>query len=114
MKRLSVREFRNDLAAALDRAEPALITRHGRAIAAVYPLRNIERVPLEVRRSIVDSVSREFGTRPHWPSSSPVIERYKRDVDLTLIRENLRRSPEERLKALQALQSFAAELRRAR
>lgn len=43
----------------------------------------------------------------------PVIELYKEGVDRTLLRENLRRSPEERLRALQALQVFAAELRRA-
>lgn len=42
-----------------------------------------------------------------------VIEAYKRDVDLTLIRENLRRTPEERLRNLQAMQRFAEELRRA-
>jgi hypothetical protein len=43
----------------------------------------------------------------------PVIEAYKRDVDRTLIRENLRRSPEERLRALMDMQRFAVELRRA-
>ena len=43
-----------------------------------------------------------------------MVERYKEDVDRTLIRENLRRSPEERLRALQKLQEFANELRRAR
>jgi hypothetical protein len=43
----------------------------------------------------------------------PVTELYKEGVDRTLLRENLRRSPEERLRALQALQAFAAEVRRA-
>lgn len=43
----------------------------------------------------------------------PVIEVYKRDIDRTLIRENLRRSVEERLEALMDLQSFAEEVRRA-
>ncbi len=43
----------------------------------------------------------------------PVIEVYKRDVDLTLIRENLARSVEERFERLMALQRFAEELRRA-
>jgi hypothetical protein len=42
-----------------------------------------------------------------------VIETYKRSVDLTLIRENLRRTPEERLRQLEALQRFAEELNRA-
>lgn len=43
----------------------------------------------------------------------PVIEAYKKDIDRTLIRENLRRSVEERVRNLQALQRFADELRRA-
>ena len=43
----------------------------------------------------------------------PVIELYKEGVDRTLLRENLRRSPEERLRALQALQRFVVEVRRA-
>lgn len=45
--------------------------------------------------------------------SDPVIEAYKRDVDRTLIRENLQRSHEERFRRLIELQRFAAELRRA-
>ncbi len=45
--------------------------------------------------------------------SNPVIERYKQDVDLTLLRANLRRTPEERLRNLMALQRFADELQAA-
>jgi hypothetical protein len=43
----------------------------------------------------------------------PIIEVYKRDIDRTLIRENFKRTVEERLEALMELQSFAEELRRA-
>ena len=43
----------------------------------------------------------------------PVIEAYKRDIDITLLRENLRKSPEERVLSLMALQRLAAEARRA-
>ena len=43
----------------------------------------------------------------------PVIEAYKKDVDLTLVQENLRLTVEERLQKLVALQKFADELRRA-
>ena len=43
----------------------------------------------------------------------PVIEAYKKDVDLTLLRENLELSVEERFLKLMELQRFAAELRRA-
>ncbi|MFN8060401.1 MAG: hypothetical protein U0Q12_14705 [Vicinamibacterales bacterium] len=45
--------------------------------------------------------------------ADPVIERYKQDIDRTLIRANLQRTPEERLRNLMALQRFAEELRAA-
>ena len=43
----------------------------------------------------------------------PVIDAYMKDVDRTLIRENLRRTPEERARNLMALQRAAEELWRA-
>jgi hypothetical protein len=43
----------------------------------------------------------------------PVIEAYKKDVDRTLIRENLRLSIDERFRKLEQLQKFAEELKRA-
>ncbi|WHZ28187.1 MAG: hypothetical protein OJF51_002985 [Nitrospira sp.] len=43
----------------------------------------------------------------------PVIERYKRDVDRTLLRENLKLSVEQRFRQLQRLQQFASALKRA-
>lgn len=51
----------------------------------------------------------------HRPTTTfdPVIEAYKKDIDRTLLRENLRRTPDERLQALMALQRFAEELQRA-
>jgi hypothetical protein len=51
------------------------------------------------------------GSPPLEPD--PVVETYKKDVDRTLIRENLRCSVEERFLRLMALQRFAEELRRA-
>ena len=42
----------------------------------------------------------------------PVIEVYKRDIDMTLLRENLRRSVDERVLNLMALQRLAEEARR--
>ncbi len=50
---------------------------------------------------------------PMSGTSDPVTDAYKPGIDRTLIRENLRRSPEERLRKLQQLQEFAEELRRA-
>ena len=43
----------------------------------------------------------------------PVVRAYMAGVDLTLIRENLKKTPEERLRSLQRLQMAAEELRRA-
>ena len=45
--------------------------------------------------------------------SDPVIEAYKKDIDRTLIRENLKRTVEQRMENLVALQRFAEELREA-
>jgi hypothetical protein len=43
----------------------------------------------------------------------PVIEAYKKDVDRTLLRENLKLTPEERLRKLLEFQRFVDEVRRA-
>ena len=43
----------------------------------------------------------------------PVIDAYKKDVDRTLLRANLARSVEERVRNLGRLQRFVAELRQA-
>ena len=43
----------------------------------------------------------------------PIIEVYKKDIDRTLLRENLKLSVEDRLRQLMELQRFAEELQRA-
>ena len=43
----------------------------------------------------------------------PVIEAYKKDVDVTLIRENLRLTVDQRFEQLKKLQQFAEDLQRA-
>ena len=45
--------------------------------------------------------------------TDPVIELFKRDVDRTLLRENLKLSPEERLRRMQAALRGMLELRHA-
>ena len=47
------------------------------------------------------------------PYVDPVIEAYKKDVDRTLIRECLRRSPEDRLIALEKCLADLAEMGKA-
>jgi hypothetical protein len=45
------------------------------------------------------------------PEPDPVIEAYKKDVDRTLLRENLKLTVEERLIKLSEFQRFVEELR---
>ncbi len=47
------------------------------------------------------------------PDRDPIVEAYKKDIDRTLIRENLKLTVEERFLKAMALQRFADELRRA-
>jgi hypothetical protein len=51
---------------------------------------------------------RRYGLEP-----DPVIEHYKRQVDRTRLRENLRRSVAERMELLEELQRLHEEARRA-
>ena len=46
-------------------------------------------------------------------SIDEIIELYKRDIDVTLLEETLRRTVEERLQALQEFEHFREELRAA-
>lgn len=43
----------------------------------------------------------------------PVIEAFKRDVDRTLLWENLKLTPEQRIRQLQAMDRFSQEMQRA-
>ncbi len=45
--------------------------------------------------------------------ADPVVEAYKKDIDRTLIRENLKLTVEERFRKAMKLARFADELRRA-
>jgi transcriptional regulator with XRE-family HTH domain len=49
---------------------------------------------------------------PRSPTD-PVIEIYKKDVDRTLLRENLRKTVDQRLRSLAEMQDFGRELERA-
>lgn len=53
-------------------------------------------------------------TPPSLPlEPDPVIEAYKKDVDRTLLRQNLKLTVEERIRQLMELQRLAEEFRRA-
>lgn len=44
----------------------------------------------------------------------PVIEEYKKDVDRTLLRENLKLTPQQRLEKLEAMHELVREIQRVR
>ena len=46
-------------------------------------------------------------------TSDPIVEAFKRDIDRSLLRRNLEKTPDERIASLQALARFAQEARRA-
>jgi len=54
-----------------------------------------------------------MGSGPTSFELDPVIEAYKKDVDRTLLRENLKLTPEQRIQKLQDFVNFAATLREA-
>lgn len=68
----------------------------------------------EVKRTpegFVVAFSPVAGDPPFAPD--PVIEAYKKDLDRSLLVENLKLTVDERLRQLVAMQLFAAEVRRA-
>jgi len=54
-----------------------------------------------------------FPEMAHEEWNDPVTEAYKRDLDRTLLKKNLRLTPEERILAAMELQKLAEEVRRA-
>jgi len=51
--------------------------------------------------------------QPPTADRDPVVEAYKKDIDRTLIRENLKLTVEERFRKAMALMRFADEMKRA-
>lgn len=93
-----------DLARRAGTSQPAIARlEHGRASPTVATLQRLARAAgFELRVELV----------PTAPVD-PVIEAYKRDVDRTLLRENLKKTVHERLQSLANQQDFVREVRRA-
>ena len=64
--------------------------------------------PCAIMSAIMDVDRMEAGK-----DLDPIIEAYKKDIDVTLIRENLRLTVDQRFQQLMKLQQFAEDLRRA-
>lgn len=56
---------------------------------------------------------KKVDTKPNSAICDPIVEAYKKGVDITLIRRNLRMTVDERFEQLMSLQRFAEELRAA-
>jgi hypothetical protein len=88
---------------------------------------NLQALPDKELRQLEQQIATEWRSRLAEASNSkaaetaatfvlrrdPIIDAYKRDVDRTLIRANLKLSVQERLENLMKLQQFAEELRKA-
>ena len=90
---------------------PEVLTVNGRAELVVYDAATYQ--------EIVDRLERRERHRGVAAIESTTLEAdavvvaYKRDVDRTLLRENLRRTVQQRVENLMALQQLASEARRA-
>lgn len=99
--------------AALSQAE--LAARAGTSQSAIARLESGTANPsVETLTRILEAAG--FGLRlslsPLVPDD-PVTAAYRRDIDRTLLRENLRRSVDERLEGLHSMAELSSELRRA-
>ena len=90
---------------------PEVLTVNGRAELVVYDAAAYQEIAdrlerRERRRGVAASESTTL-------EADAVVVAYKRDVDRTLLRENLRRTVQQRVENLMALQQLASEARRA-
>jgi hypothetical protein len=59
-----------------------------------------------------DVATPDASPRPRGSSIDEIIELYKKDVDRTLLRENLKLTPDERVRKMLSVREFVEELRR--
>jgi len=139
---IPVTDLRQDAAAALKRLkssqQPVVITQRGRPAAVLLSVEEYERAEQErqlLRRiargekevaagrgfdlavalkepETVHGAERKIPGDPELPRN-PVIEAYKKDIDRTLLVENLRKTVPERMADLVSHERFAVEMRNA-
>jgi len=105
------RKTREHIRRLRETGRPEVLTVNGRASLVVYAA--------ETYQAIVDA-AQPSRTRPTWMAAESidvdrdkVMEVYEKGVDRTLLRANLRRTVQERVDNLIALQRLASEARRA-
>lgn len=94
---------------------PTVLTVNGRPELVVHDAASYQEILDSLERARDAPAPESVGTTELELDleSDPVIEEYKTHVDRTLLRENLRRTVEERVAGLVALQTLAAEAKRA-
>ena len=108
------------VAAARQRAgltQRELADRCGTSQAAIARLERAQVTPsLPTLRRVLGALGLELHLElraPRQKGRDPVVDAYKRDVDRTLIRENLRKSVDRRLRDMEAARRSAVHLRAA-
>ena len=105
------RKTREHIRRLRETGRPEVLTVNGRAELVVYDAAAYQEIAdrlerRERRRGVAASESTTL-------EADAVVVAYKRDVDRTLLRENLRRTVQQRVENLMALQQLASEARRA-
>lgn len=101
----SLSDFQRNAREHIDRLKrtrrPEVLTVNGRAELVVQDTTSYQ--------ELIDRIENREGADRLEPD--PLIEAYKKGVDRTLLRENLRKTPDERLQGLVELQRLAEEAR---
>ena len=92
---------------------PTVLTVNGRAELVVHGAASYQELMDSLERAGGALAPGSGGVTELELESDPLIEEFKAHVDRTLLRENLRRTVEERVAGLVALQALAAEVQRA-
>ena len=115
---MAIRSISASVAAARTRAglsQRELARRAGTAQSVVARIEGGQANPtVETLERLLDAAG--FGLAMELvpkPAEDAVIEAYKRDVDRTLLRQNLTKTPDQRVRAMAELQRFGREARRA-
>lgn len=90
---------------------PEVLTVNGRAELVVYDAETYQEIADDLERRT--GYPREMADTHEDLAADAVAEVYRKDVDRTLLRQNLRRTVQERVDGLVALQRLASEARAA-
>ena len=61
MRKISVRDFRNQISELVQGKETILVTRRGKPAAVLLPLTDSEKVPMEIRRELFFDLCKKLG-----------------------------------------------------